>query len=493
MTEAETAVADVENEATEPTESPRYRLAIEVKIQNVGPCKKHVQVKVPRLDIDHFSTEAIKEIVKTAAVPGFRAGRVPAALAKSRFRDEIADSVRQRVLMSSLEQLADENSLDPINEPDFDVESLRIPDEGDFEYEFDVEVRPEFELPSYGGLRIQRPIREVTEDDVSAYLKRFLGQYAINAVHDGPAEAGDIVTANLEFSRNGESYRNIPSIDLQLKPTIRFRDAEITGFDQLMSGSTAGTVKTVEVVVSNEAEQIEMRGERLLATITVSAVKRSQSPELNSAFYERIGYSDDQELRDEVQGMLQRQVTYEQRQACRKQVLEKITESATWELPESLVNKQTENALRREILEMQQAGFTSQQILARENELRQQSISSTRQALKEHFVLDRIATREKVEVTPIDIESEINMMAVQRGESPRRVRARLQKSGVIENLEAQIRERKAVDFILRSAQFEDVPAPAPTTSADDVQAHSLSVCGMSSLVVEPNEDDDADE
>ena len=141
---------------------------------------------------------------------------------------------------------------------------------------------------------------------------------------------------------------------------------------------------------------------------------------------------------------------------------------------------------------MQQAGFTSQQILARENELRQKSVSSTRQALKEHFVLDRIATQEKIEVTPIDIESEINMMAVQRGESPRRVRARLQKSGVIENLEAQIRERKAVDFILRSSTFEDVPAPSASES-DDVQALSMSVCGMSSVVVEPTADDDADE
>jgi len=481
VTEAETAVADV---GTEGVESPRYRLAIEVDIQNVGPCKKHVRVKVPRIDIDHFSTEAIQEVIQNASVPGFRPGRVPVALAKSRFRDEIADSVRQRVLMSSLEQLADENSLDPINEPDFDVESLRIPDEGDFEYEFDVEVRPEFEMPNYGGLKIQRPVREVSEDDVTNYLNRFVSQYGTLVTHDGPAEAGDYVTAEVEFRRNGEPFRKIPSLDLQLKPTIRFRDAEITGFDQLMAGSVPGTSKTVDVVISNEAEQIEMRGERLTATLNVEQVRRMQTPEQNSAFYERIGYSDAQELRDEIQGMLQRQVTYEQRQSCRRQVLEKITESATWDLPESLVNKQTENALRREILEMQQAGFTTQQILARENELRQQSVTSTRQALKEHFVLDRIATHEQIEVTPIDIESEINMMAVQRGESPRRVRARLQKSGVIENLEAQIRERKAVDFILKSAQFEDVPAPK-STGSDDVQALSMSVCGMSSLVVDP--------
>ena len=486
MTQADAPVAEATDDDVE---EKKYHLSLEVDIQTVGPCRKHVRVKVPRNDISHFEGLATEEVVKTADVPGFRKGKVPAKLVRRRFVDQIADSVRQRVLMLSLEQLAEENSLDPINEPDFDVESLKIPEEGDFEYEFDVEVRPDFEIPSYDGLKIQRPVREVTGDDVTAYLKKFVGQYATLVDHDGPAESGDFVESSIDFSRNGHPYRGISSVSLRLTPTIRFRDAEIAGFDTMLSGSTAGTVKTFDVVISNEAEQIEMRGEKLAATITVRKVQRQQLPEQNTAFFERIGYGDESELRDEVEGMLRRQVTYEQRQACRRQVLEKITESATWDLPEALVTKQTENALRREVLEMQQAGYTTQQILARENELRQQSISSTRQALKEHFVLDRIATKESIEVTPIDIESEINMMAVQRGESARKVRARLQKSGVIENLEAQIRERKAVDLILRSAQFEDVAAPIATDS-DDVQALSQSICGMSSVVVDPNEEDD---
>lgn len=486
MTQAEAAVAEVTDENAN---DPKYQLALQVDIKSVGPCRKHVRVKIPRTDIEHFDNEVVEEIVASASVPGFRKGKVPARLARKKFEREIADSVRQRVLMQSLEQLAEENSLDPINEPDFDVESLKIPEEGDFEYEFDVEVRPEFEIPSYDGLKIKRPVRDVTSDDVTSYLKRFITQYAQLVDRDGPAEPGDFVVASIDLSRNGEPYRGISSVELQLKPKVRFRDAEIADFDKLMAGSTVGTVKTVDLVVSNEAEQVEMRGEKLTARITVGQVRRQQLPELNSAFCESIGYADENELRDEVEGMLRRQVTFDQRQACRQQVLEKITESAQWDLPESLVAKQTENALRREVLEMQQAGFTTQQILARENELRQKSISSTRQALKEHFVLDRIATKEKIEVSPIDIESEINMMAVQRGESPRKVRARLQKSGVIENLEAQIRERKAVDLILRSAQFEDVPAPMPTNN-DDVHSLTLSVCGMSSVVVDPNVDDD---
>ena len=487
MSDAESLVADPVSGAAV---DQKYKLNLKVDIQDVGPCRKHVRVTVPRSDINFFSGEALKEIVSTAAVPGFRKGRVPASLAQKRFRDDIANSVRQRVLMQSLEQLAEENTLDPINEPDFDVESLMIPEEGDFEYEFDVEVRPSFDLPQYGGLTVQRPIREIGDADIDAYLDRFLGQYSVNVSHDGPAEANDFVVAAVEFTRNGAPFRKISSIELQLKPIIRFRDAELKGFDTLMAGAVPGTVKKTEVTISQEAEQVEMRGEKLEVLITVAEVERVKAPELTPAFFDRIGYADLAALRDEVRGMLERQVVYDQRQSVRRQVIEKITESATWELPEQLVRKQTENALRREILEMEQAGFTSQQIMARENQLRQNAVTTTRQALKEHVVLDKIAETEKIEVSPVDIESEIQMMAIQRGENPRRVRARLIKSGVIENLEAQIRERKAVDVVLKSAVYEDVPVPP--TQYDDVQAVSISVCGTSAVVVNL-EDESAEE
>jgi len=188
----------------------------------------------------------------------------------------------------------------------------------------------------------------------------------------------------------------------------------------------------------------------------------------------------EEDLRKEIQDTLERQVTYQQRQSARAQVLEKITDSADWELPEDLVLRQVENALRREILEMQQAGFTTQQIRVRENELRQRAISTTRQALKEHFVLDRIAAEEEIEVTPADIEAEVYLMALQRGENPRRVRARLNKSGMIENLEAQIFERKAVDIVLDRAQYEDVEMEPP--AEDRVEAVPRSICGVAADV-----------
>jgi trigger factor len=110
---------------------------------------------------------------------------------------------------------------------------------------------------------------------------------------------------------------------------------------------------------------------------------------------------------------------------------------------------------------MQQAGFTTREIAARENQLRQKSLTTTRQNLKEHFILDRVATDENIDVSREELENEIFMMAWQSGENPRRLRSRMIKNGLIENLHAQIRERKAVDVVLDNAQFTDVAMKPP--------------------------------
>jgi trigger factor len=477
-----TLVAD----ETEVAVEEKYKLTLDVDIKNVGPCRKHVRVKIARQDLDHFREKAVEDVSGTAAVPGFRPGHVPVKLIERRFKKEIGDQVRQQVLLTSLEQMAEDHNLDPINEPDFDVDSLVLPDDGDFEYEFDVEVRPEFDLPNYSGLKIQRPTKEVSEADVDAYLQKFLAQYGTFTDKDSPAEPGDYINADFEFRHNGDLLKKMADLTVQLKPKLQFPAGELTGFDTLLAGATPGTQRTAQITISSEAESLEKRGEKVDLAITVGKVQQLKLPALNSEFLARIGMEDEDDLRTQIHSMQQRQVTFEQRQSTRKQVLGKITESATWELPETLVRKQVDNALRREILEMQQAGFTTQEIQNRENQLRQRSVTSTRQALKEHFVLDKIATKENIEATEVDLESEIQMMALQRGENPRRVRARLQKSGIIENLAAQVRERKAVDFILKSAEYVDVPMPA---AADDtVEAVGLSICGTAA-VTEAADDD----
>jgi trigger factor len=443
-----------EDEGGEPQ---RRKMELDVEIKDAGPCKKHVRVRVPRAEIDRFYEETVKTLTEKTAIPGFRPGHVPQKLVEKRFRTELSSDVKQRVLVESMEQLSENKELDPINEPDLDVEAIELPEEGDFEYEFDIEVRPEFKLPNYDGLTIKRPVREVTDADVEKHYESFLSQYGQLAPHEGAVEPGDVVSTSLETERDGRKLLTVADASLRVRPVLRFADAELNGFDKLMSGAQSGDERSTSVTVAPEAEDVELRGEKIEVRFKVLDVKRWRKPEITKELLTRIGVESEEELRHEIRESLGRRVTFEQRQAVREQVSEKITESATWDLPEQLVRRQVENALRRTVLEMQQAGFTTREIQARENQLRQNAVTSTRQALKEHFILDKIAEQEKVEVSPQDIQTEIRLMALQRGETPRRVRARLEKTGMIENLEAQIRERKAVDVILDRAKYKDVP------------------------------------
>ena len=476
MSTDDTIGTQTEDDNAEMAAVEEHKMSLSVNIDDVGPCRKHVTVTVPRVDIDYFRDEALEELSGSAQVPGFRSGYVPKKLLEKKFKTEIGDQVKQKVLVISLEQLAEDNDLDPINEPNLDVESIEIPEEGDFEYEFEVEVRPEFDLPDYSGLKIDRPTREINDEDVDAYKARFLSQYAERETVEEAAKEGDYITAKVTVNWKDKQLAEWDELSLCLKPTLRFQDAEIADFAKQMKGVKAGEEKTIDVTVSVESSRIEMRGETVNAKFEVASVQQLNMPEMNREFLDRLEIENEEELNDRIRDSLERQTTYQQRQSTREQVLEKITESADWDLPEELVLRQTENALRREMLEMQQAGFTTQQIQARENQIRSQAVTTTRKALKEHFVLDRIATKEDIDVMPSDIETEIMMMSFQSGESPRRVRARLQKSGMIDNLEAQIRERKAVDVVLQQAKFNDVPME--DTEEDDVEAVSLSICGF---------------
>lgn len=182
-------------------------MTLGVDVKDIGPCKKHVKVKVPQTDIAYIRNFVLDEMKSKAAVPGFRPGKAPKDIIAKRFSRELNDEIKQKVLIGSLEQLSQDTNIEPINEPDLDVENLTIPDAGDFEYEFQVEVRPAFDLPAYDQITIKRPVRETGDTDIDEAQQRFLEQYAELVPSDGAVEPGDSVKICASFDYQGARCR----------------------------------------------------------------------------------------------------------------------------------------------------------------------------------------------------------------------------------------------------------------------------------------------
>jgi trigger factor len=217
---------------------------------------------------------------------------------------------------------------------------------------------------------------------------------------------------------------------------------------------------------------------------------------LTEDFLSEIGnYASEDELREAIKTNLERQLEYRQQQAARQQITELLVESANWDLPPGLLKRQSSREMERAIMELRRSGFSEAEIRARGNELRQNSAASTAAALKEHFILERIAEEESIDVAEGDYEREIFLMSLQSGESPRRVRAQLEKRGLMDVLRNQIVERKVLELVQSQAEFNDEAFEPPKQMAEGL---SISMGGdaaipeANSTKPEPN-NDDADE
>jgi trigger factor len=464
---------------TAATETPE-KLRQEVAITDAGPCKKHIKVTVDREDIDGRADEKISDLIlkEHAQVSGFRPGKAPRKLVERRFHKEVMEQVRAEVLMASLEQIADDYDVAPLAPPDINPDKIVIPDDGPLVYEFDVEVRPQFDLPNYKGLKLKRPVMKFSEADIDREMRRLLESYGQLIPKPKPAtvEIGDFITADLTSRIGNEIVNEAKEVQVRVDPRLALKDGIAEEFGARLKGAKAGDTRVVDIVLSDAVAAPKLRGTKVAATFAIKEVKTLRLPELTDDLLERFGVRTPEALRELVRVALERRLEFEQRQAARRQVLEMINESSTWELPQDLLKRQARRAFNQRILEMRNAGMSDEEITGRQRVLQQDVLKSTAAALKEQFVLHKIAEEEKLEVGDDDIDDEINRIADRTGDSPRRVRARLEREDMLEALAIELLERKALDLVLENAEYEDVvigaaqqEAPTATVEAQAVQ------------------------
>ncbi len=436
----------------------KKRLNLEVTIAKPSACQRHITIKIPHEDVERYFDDAFGELMPSAQVPGFRAGRAPRKLVEHRFRNEVKDQVKSNLLMDSMAQVSEEQKLAAISEPDLNLGAVEVPDDGPMTFEFDIEVRPDFDMPNWKGLEVERPTREFTEKDLDTQMKRLLAQRGRLVPYEGAAESGDYISVNITFKDGDNVISKTDEQVLCIRPTLSFRDGNIEKFDKLMKGVKAGETREAKAKLSENAPNEALRGKTISAVFEVLEVKKLELPELTASFLEDLGdFKSEEELRKTLREELQRQLEYHQQQRARQQITQALVASASWDLPPALLKRQGRRELERAVLELRRSGFSDDEIRAHENELRQNSLTSTARALKEHFILERIAEDEKISDEPQDYEAEIKLIASQSGESVRRVRAQLEKRGLMDILRNQIIERKTIELVLQHAKFKDVP------------------------------------
>ena len=463
--------------STETTEAPEKKaLNLKIDVKEESACQRHVTVTIPRADIEGYFSKQFDTLLPRAEVPGFRVGKAPRQLVEKKFRKQVADQVKGSLLMDSLTQISDDETFSAISEPDLDFQKVEIPEEGDLTYEFNIEVRPEFDIPKWEGLKLKRPEYEFTDADLETEIAGLGKRYSDMVPVEDAVAKGDLVVCNVTTKHDGEVLSSEEEVEIEVNDNLSLADSTIEGFGKLLIGKKADDKVSAKVEINEFSENEDLAGKKVDIEFEILDVKRAEAATA-AELAEKLGLEEEM-IRTSLKASMENRLAYAQREQIRDQISKTLTESADWELPPDLLRRQSRRELDRSVIEMRSSGFSDQEIMTRENALRKNVLARTATALKEHFILERIAEEEKVEDEPQDYEVEINRIAMQKNDSPRRVRAQLERSGQMDSLRNMIIEGKVIALITEKATFEATPynnSEASDTSAIDFFAAGESV------------------
>lgn len=449
------AVAAEQPEEGEGAQASQISLEYEHAIEEVDACKRRVLVTIPQREVQRFFADELSEIKDTAAVPGFRPGHVPRKLLEKRYWVELKDSLKVKLMLAAFEDLSEKKAFAPISDPDLDLASVELPDAGDFVFEFSIEVRPEFKVENWKGLKLQKPVFAMTDAQREQRVRQAFENAAELKEIDGPAEMGDYIVADLTLRFEDRVINSSENETIRIRPTLSFLDGVADTFGEVMKGVQAGETRTCPVAVSQECQDPELAGKTVEAVIRVRAVKRPDIAGVAAA-QGRTEEELAQELRETVDRGLATVMANAQAKALREGILDQLIDQVRFDLPQDLVKKQTAREVRRMALELQSQGHSLEEIQAQLNQLQRQAGQKVARLLREHFVLEQLAEQEGIDASEEDLEREVIRIAEQMNESPRRVRARIEQENAWDVLRNQVIERKVIDRVLEFAEIEEV-------------------------------------
>ncbi|MCL2803112.1 MAG: trigger factor [Micrococcales bacterium] len=311
-------------------------------VETLESTKVKLTVDVAYADLKPAITKAYKEIAGQVNVPGFRKGHVPARVIDARFgRGVVMEQAINDSLSDWYRQALDQHKLFPMAQPEVDITSEPPLDADEPEMTFTavVEVRPEIKLPSLGGIEVTVPVVTISDEQVEMALDALRERFGSLKTVDRPAQDGDFVTIDLKAEKGEQEIDSVSGISYQ----IGSKDL-VDGLDEALTGLSADETTSFETEMAGG----EHAGENALVTVTPTAVKERELPDLDDDFAQEVSEFDTlEELRKDARIRLEQQVERDQVVLAQDKLVETLLEQTDFEAPKGVVEQDAKNQLSK--------------------------------------------------------------------------------------------------------------------------------------------------
>ena len=412
-------------------------------------CKRTLEIAVPVEAVEQETERVIEALKQRVRLPGFRPGKAPPGLVRSRFAAEIREDVIKSLVPKHFHKAVEDQDLHVVGTPDITDVHFHAGEPLKFKAEF--EVAPEFELKDYLGLTVAYREPEVAGEQVAERLEGLREQKAefVN-VDPRPAADGDYAVISLE-AVGGPAAEGISKQD-ELTVHIGGEDT-LEAFSTNLRGGTPGDEKEFDVTYPEDYGDPKLGGKTIRFRVNLKGIRRKELPELNDAFAAEAGdFQSLEELRDEIRKSLQRETEFLASQEAKKKLVEQLVAMHEFPVPEAFLERQIEMQVEQYLRSLAARGEDLSKVKLDWEKIRESQRERAALDVKASLLLERIADRETIEVTNEEMDRELQRIARQGREPVAAVRKRLEEDGGLRRIASRIRTDKTLNLLFEQAR-----------------------------------------
>jgi trigger factor len=416
-------------------------------LSDEATCKHTLEISVPAEEVETETSKAVTKVQERAKLPGFRPGKVPASIIRTKFARDIRQQVLEALIPKHLQNRLEAEDLKVVGQPDITDIHLEAGEPLRFKAEF--EVVPQIELLDYKGLTVPYHDPEVSEQDIDQRIEELRHDKAEFVNQDPrPLADGDFAVLALESLSGVEG----PPIK-QDETTLEVGSADtVEDFSTNLRGMSPGEQKEFDVRYPDDYGQAKLEGKTVRFRVEVKGIRRMELPEVNDDFAQDLGdYRTLQELREAVRKDLFVRRQYEAQQEAKNKLVEKLVDMHGFPVPEAFVEQQIKNRVDQRLRAMVAQGADPKSLKLDWEKAKESQHEPALREVKASMLLTRIAEREAIHATREEVDREVERIARQQREPFPAVRLRFEKDGTLGRIISHIQTDKTLDFLFEHA------------------------------------------
>lgn len=423
--------------------------------------KREFKVVVPVEELDGRLVERLNDLKNQVRIKGFRPGKVPVNHLRKLYGRSAMAEIVQDTLREVARKTLDDRGERAATPPDYDLPEDQgeadkiLTGRGDLAYTMSYEVLPQITLGDFKSIKVERPVVEVSEEEIETQLKQLAESGRAYEPKDGKAEKGDRVTFSYLGKIDGEPFEGGANEDA----TVRLGDGQfIPGFEEQLEGMKAGDESVINVTFPEDYRATHLAGKTASFDVTVKQVSAPGELVMDDRLAERLGLESIDKLKDAIRQQLRSQYGEASRMKVKRQILDQLDQTHSFDLPAKMVETEFQNIWRQITADMAQGGRTFEAEGTTEEAAQADYRKIAERRVRLGLVLSEIGERNNIQVTEEEVQRALQAQLRQfPGNEQMVLNYYRNDPDALASLRAPIFEEKVVDFLLELVNVTDKP------------------------------------